>query len=267
MRSISAFSLLRRTRISLFASTTPIGSIKSVAPEDEVSCTSPLIFARHSALTGTTYRPSRMVTMASCKYFWYDALCIILSSTSRALAEALCIFRRIEASSFDAWSDISSSDKIAPVIFSSKYLFGTSVSKYGSSDVSTEADFCRHCFNERITRSTSAIRSSSGIVRTPPACARRRGLDTSFTPPNDGAPNRPLSICASLVSFCKRVTSYSPCAGASRSARSCASTQVVSCASICNILSSSRAFSCLFIFNSPVCIYVSLVWFYKNRAF
>ena len=67
IRSISRFSFACRTRISLFASTTAIGSMKMVAPLAEVSWTSPLISDRYSLLTGTTKRPSRMVTRASCK--------------------------------------------------------------------------------------------------------------------------------------------------------------------------------------------------------
>ena len=41
IRSISAASCARSTRSSLFASTTPIGSTNTVAPEAEVSCTKP----------------------------------------------------------------------------------------------------------------------------------------------------------------------------------------------------------------------------------
>lgn len=41
---------------------------EKVAPDAEVSCTSPRISFLYSTFTGITYRPSRMVTMFSCKY-------------------------------------------------------------------------------------------------------------------------------------------------------------------------------------------------------
>ena len=41
--------------------------MQTVAPEEEVSCTMPLISFLCSILTGTTNRPSRMVTIDSCK--------------------------------------------------------------------------------------------------------------------------------------------------------------------------------------------------------
>ena len=54
MRSISAFSLARSSRSSLFAFTAAIGSMNSVAPELETSCTRPGTAFLNSAFTGTT---------------------------------------------------------------------------------------------------------------------------------------------------------------------------------------------------------------------
>ena len=54
IRSISSFSFDCSTRISLFASTTLIGSINKVEPLEEVSCTNPGTSPRYSAFTGTT---------------------------------------------------------------------------------------------------------------------------------------------------------------------------------------------------------------------
>ena len=65
--SISAFSASSSSRSSLFRLTITCGSMKIVAPLDDWSCMIPGIFALCSAFTGTTYLPSRIVTIASCK--------------------------------------------------------------------------------------------------------------------------------------------------------------------------------------------------------
>ena len=67
--SISAASFDFNIFIWLLASTTPIGSINTVAPLAEVSCTRPGTSLRCSAFTGTTNLSDRIVTIASCKYF------------------------------------------------------------------------------------------------------------------------------------------------------------------------------------------------------
>ena len=54
MRSISWRSFALSSRISLLAFTAPIGSTNTVAPEAEMSCTSPGTAALWSAFTGTT---------------------------------------------------------------------------------------------------------------------------------------------------------------------------------------------------------------------
>ena len=48
------------------------GSTNSVPPDDDVSCTMPLISPLCSALTGMTNRPLRTVTSPSRKYFEYE---------------------------------------------------------------------------------------------------------------------------------------------------------------------------------------------------
>ena len=129
MRSISVFSFAASSRSSLFALTAPMGSIKSVAPEDEISCTSPGIAPLCSALTGTTKRSERMVIIGSCSALAYDGEEIIFCSESRTLALAALILRRIFASSDDALSAISSSPTMEEVIFSSRNRFACRAEK------------------------------------------------------------------------------------------------------------------------------------------
>ena len=93
-----------------------------VAPVPEVSCTSPGTSPRCSALTGTTKRPFLCVIMASCKYFARSPE-IRRPSVSRTLPPIRRISRRIEASSAEAPSAISSSDKIDVVMDSSSARF------------------------------------------------------------------------------------------------------------------------------------------------
>ena len=67
IRSISACSLSSSSLKRLLASTTACGSINKVEPEPDWSCTIPGTLALCSALTGTTYLPSLMVIIASCR--------------------------------------------------------------------------------------------------------------------------------------------------------------------------------------------------------
>ena len=60
---------MNSSRSSLLPLTADIGSMKYVLPEDETSCTRPGSWLLHSALTGTTKRSERMVTIGSCKIF------------------------------------------------------------------------------------------------------------------------------------------------------------------------------------------------------
>ena len=57
-----------------------MGSIKSVAPEEDMSCTRPGTADLYSALTGTTYRLFFIVIIGSCKYFEYAGDVITLFS-------------------------------------------------------------------------------------------------------------------------------------------------------------------------------------------
>ena len=65
--SISAFSASSSSRSLLLSSTITCGSINSVAPLPDWSWTIPGTLLLFSAFTGTTYLPSLMVTMASCR--------------------------------------------------------------------------------------------------------------------------------------------------------------------------------------------------------
>ena len=94
---------------------------------------------------------------------------------------------------------ISSSLMIAEVILSSRYLFGVRASKYMSMEQRTPSFLLRHWVIPRIDRRTSATSSSSRMESTLPAFALARALLTFFSPPNDGAPKRAISICASAV--------------------------------------------------------------------
>ena len=77
----------------LLSSTTAAGSMKRVAPLELVSWTMPGKLPRYSAFTGTTKRPLRWVTMLSCRALELPE--VILDKTSRTLAEAVRIWRRI----------------------------------------------------------------------------------------------------------------------------------------------------------------------------
>ena len=65
IRMISRRSSPSNSRILLFASTTSAGSMKTVLPVDDSSCTIPLIFRFNPGATGMTSLPSRMVGVTS----------------------------------------------------------------------------------------------------------------------------------------------------------------------------------------------------------
>ncbi len=244
IRSISACSWESNTRTSLFASTTAIGSTNTVAPEEEVSCTNPGTSPRHSALTGTTKRPSRIVMIGSCRYFCVTGERTIFSSCSLAREEAERIFLRIVANCGEALSAISSSERIAWLIRSSRYLFGIIASNRSSRILLTPSLLLRQSTIPRKVRRTIEIRSNSPILSVPPASARRREFETSLRPPKDGAPKRAIIVWASSVSVKRRLTCESDVAGRRFTANSAAASQAVSSAKRCNILSSSKAFKC-----------------------
>ena len=74
----------------------------------------------------------------------------------------------------EAASAISSSDRMEVVILSSRYLLGKRASKRQSMEHSTPSHRFLHSRTERMTRSTSAMRSGSPMESEPPAWARRR---------------------------------------------------------------------------------------------
>ena len=100
-----------------------------VAPEDEVSWMRPATWLRYSALTGSTKRPSRMVTVVSCRYFCRVLLRTMLLSVSRRLARAFISLRRISESVGLAPSAISSSETIERSSMVSSASFGTTSEK------------------------------------------------------------------------------------------------------------------------------------------
>ena len=98
-----------------------MGSMNSVAPEDDWSCTSPGTLERYSARTGSTYRSPRMVMIGSCRYFCMAAERIIWFSFSLIRSWAPRRWRRMFISSEEARSAISSSEMIASVMSFSRF--------------------------------------------------------------------------------------------------------------------------------------------------
>ena len=115
------------------------------------------------------------------------------SSFSRMLWARLRILRRISASAGEAWSLTSSSLRMAVVISSSSARLGSREEKYTSRQLSEPGLLARHSETERITRSTSAISSSSFRLSMPPAAAREREECTFLMAPKEGAPYLPVS--------------------------------------------------------------------------
>ena len=68
---------------SLFNSNIAIGSIKTVEPLLDISCTNPFMLARYSSFTGITKRPFLIVIIFSLIYFEYEDECIKLFSFKR----------------------------------------------------------------------------------------------------------------------------------------------------------------------------------------
>ena len=65
MRVTSRFSSASSSRMRLLASTTSSGSMNTVLPDADSSCTIPRILRFNPGATGSTRRPSRMVGAAS----------------------------------------------------------------------------------------------------------------------------------------------------------------------------------------------------------
>ena len=111
IRVISACSARSNSRSSLFIFTTDCGSMNKVDPLWDWSWTNPGNMFAYSRFTGMTYRPFRMVTIASCRNFCAEEVLTVLFSRFRMLSFLLRISFRIRFSSGEALSAISSSDK------------------------------------------------------------------------------------------------------------------------------------------------------------
>ena len=95
------------SRMRLLASTTSVGSMKSVFPEADSSCTMPFIFRFIAGATGITSRPSRMAGVTS--FSTNPSLCAdrsILYKVREMLLSVRARSCRICASSGDAVSRI-----------------------------------------------------------------------------------------------------------------------------------------------------------------
>ena len=199
IRSISACSRDLSTRISLFASTTLIGSMKNVCPVAEVSCTRPATSFLYSLRTGTTYRPSRTVTMASCRNFCVLRLFMSLSSCSRIFIPCRTIRFLIEASSGLAASDISSSEIILSEMRCSSCFIGYSSRKYSDREFSMPSHWLNQSQSIAVSRRISATSSSSRKDSAEPLLHRRSDMEMSFILRNLGVPNFADRLNASLV--------------------------------------------------------------------
>ena len=105
MRMISRRSSLSSSRIRLLASTTSAGSMNTVFPLADSSCTMPLIFRFKAGATGMTSRPSRMAGVTSLSTTPSDwALRKMLFSVREMLPIVLLSSRRIRANSGEALS-------------------------------------------------------------------------------------------------------------------------------------------------------------------
>ena len=105
MRIISRRSSPSNSRMRLLASTTSAGSMKTVFPVADSSCTIPLIFRFNPGATGITSRPSRMVGVTSLSTYpsaW--ALRRIACRLREMLPVVDANSRRIRRSSDDALS-------------------------------------------------------------------------------------------------------------------------------------------------------------------
>ena len=198
---------------------------------------------RNSVLTGTTDLPSRCVIILSCKYFAVGPW-TIFSSISRILFCFETILRLKSYKSEEALSLRSSSDLIAKLIFSSRYLFGTRESNNASSDVPFKpSQLLRHCFTLRIMRSVSATFNNSRIDSTPPTDACFMQYETFSAAPNDGAAYLAINKYASSV-FLSFSRTLSQLLSGCKFIAICAESAIeVSLARRSNILSSSSVFA------------------------
>ena len=105
MRIISLRSSPSSSRMRLLASTTSAGSMNTVLPLADSSCTIPRIFRFSAGATGMTRRPSRMVGVTSLSTTPSDwAFRRILFSEREILPIVLASSRRMRANSVEALS-------------------------------------------------------------------------------------------------------------------------------------------------------------------
>ena len=98
MRKISSASSSSAATMSLLISTDAIGSRNRLAPLAEEPCTMPGMAALCSARTISTYRPWRLVTTCSCRYFAVSRPLANCSSVVRSFARCRRSRSRIDAS-------------------------------------------------------------------------------------------------------------------------------------------------------------------------
>ena len=219
MRSISFSSLAWSSLSSLLAFTTPMGSMKKVAPEEDTSCTRPGTSFLCSDLTGTTKRSLRWVMMASWRYLaWLEERSLLRMSRTLEAVARMC--RRMEASSGLAASAISSSPTMEPVILSSRKRLAVRERNRWSMQVFFRSSPSPYSLAERAARSTAAMSSSSRVLSAPPMWARWREAATGLTPEKEGLPRRALMSTAALVSSSARWTSSGSVMGRSARQRS-----------------------------------------------
>ena len=107
MRIISRRSSPSSSRMRLLASTTSAGSMNTVLPLADSSCTMPFIFRFKAGATGITSRPSRIVGVTSLSTTPSDwALRRMLFNEREILPIVLASSRRMRASSAEALSFI-----------------------------------------------------------------------------------------------------------------------------------------------------------------
>ncbi len=155
--------------------------------------------------------------------------------------------RRISERRGEAVSDISSSDRTASFILSSRYLLGISKLKRPPRPLWPSPFFSCHSESARSVRSTAETLSSSAMVSIAPASALRSSFMIFSSPPNGGEPYFASSTNASSVSASMCSASSSEDAGETDKAACAASPHAVSFASIFSTLSSSRVVRCFFI--------------------
>ena len=209
--SISSFSFATNCAVSFVISTTDAGSINTVEPDADASCTIPLISPLCSAFTGITYLSPRIVTMGSCKNLEYELDVIKEFNVSRIREACAFIFLRIAKSAGLALSAISSSDIILSFISFSTFLRFVIVEAMPATDVSSLIlSSSMYAFSLREVLRPEDSLQSSPIVITPPRSTREmEGVTSVILKP--GAGPRLIKIpTASVVSrSCARTASES----------------------------------------------------------